>query len=308
MALRHVTTIAGSFTQPQHSCSGVCLLHNRYEAGPARPTGGVGAVACLVGPDAPLALLSRTRTTHASDVRNCGFRVLFGCLLGPFFFVCLRLLLLLDSPQLSHCCSPLHSPLQEWDFYKPRMMSEYPTVDGKHSLACYLRAVDDTYNRTLERFRKGHAEVLPAGATHVDDYFHNMVFHSPYNKLVRQSFARLVWNDFKRCVADGVAIPAELEELLPYADVTHEDAIYDGKLMKLLTTLADARCVAAICCSCRAGLHTACVCARVCACVLSLIVVHCPQLRSNGRAKHSVVKGDWQHVHSLRVCQHFVSR
>ena len=28
-----------------------------YDAGPARPTGGVGAVACLVGPDAPLRLV-----------------------------------------------------------------------------------------------------------------------------------------------------------------------------------------------------------------------------------------------------------
>lgn len=36
-----------------------------YEAGPARPTGGVGAVACLVGPGAPLRLVPRTRTTHA---------------------------------------------------------------------------------------------------------------------------------------------------------------------------------------------------------------------------------------------------
>jgi hydroxymethylglutaryl-CoA synthase len=39
-----------------------------YDAGPARPTGGVGAVACLVGPNAPLALIPKTRTTHAVDV------------------------------------------------------------------------------------------------------------------------------------------------------------------------------------------------------------------------------------------------
>jgi len=39
-----------------------------YEAGPARPTGGVGAVAMLIGPRAPLALVPRTRTTHATDV------------------------------------------------------------------------------------------------------------------------------------------------------------------------------------------------------------------------------------------------
>ena len=39
-----------------------------YEAGPARPTGGVAAVACLIGPNAPLRFVPRTRATHAADV------------------------------------------------------------------------------------------------------------------------------------------------------------------------------------------------------------------------------------------------
>ena len=38
-----------------------------YEAGPARPTGGGGAVAMLIGPDAPLALAG-PRMTHAAEV------------------------------------------------------------------------------------------------------------------------------------------------------------------------------------------------------------------------------------------------
>jgi hydroxymethylglutaryl-CoA synthase len=40
-----------------------------YEPGPARPTGGCGAVAFLVGPDAPLAMIPR-RHTHSSDVTD----------------------------------------------------------------------------------------------------------------------------------------------------------------------------------------------------------------------------------------------
>ena len=39
-----------------------------YEAGPARPTGGCGAVAMLLGPDAPIVFESGTRTTHMRDV------------------------------------------------------------------------------------------------------------------------------------------------------------------------------------------------------------------------------------------------
>jgi len=33
-----------------------------------------------------------------------------------------------------------------YDFYKPNMMSEYPTVDGKLSIKCYLSALDHCYD------------------------------------------------------------------------------------------------------------------------------------------------------------------
>lgn len=39
-----------------------------YEPGPARPTGGCGCVAILIGPDAPLALEPGVRASHALDV------------------------------------------------------------------------------------------------------------------------------------------------------------------------------------------------------------------------------------------------
>ena len=39
-----------------------------YDEGPARPTGGCGAVAMLIGPDAPLALEPGVRASHAMDL------------------------------------------------------------------------------------------------------------------------------------------------------------------------------------------------------------------------------------------------
>lgn len=30
-----------------------------------------------------------------------------------------------------------------YDFYKPNLSSEYPTVDGKLSVTCYYRALDN---------------------------------------------------------------------------------------------------------------------------------------------------------------------
>ena len=85
---------------------------------------------------APLALVPRSRTTHATDV---------------------------------------------YDFYKPAMNSEYPAVDGKLSQVSYLSAVDACYSGTMARL----------GAARLRDAFDHVAFHSPYNKLVQQSFKRV---------------------------------------------------------------------------------------------------------------------
>ena len=34
-----------------------------------------------------------------------------------------------------------------YDFYKPDLSSEYPTVDGKLSIQCYLGALDKCYKK-----------------------------------------------------------------------------------------------------------------------------------------------------------------
>ncbi|RZC39088.1 HMG CoA synt C domain containing protein [Asbolus verrucosus] len=116
-----------------------------YAKGPARPTGGAGAVAMLVGPNAPL-------------VFDRGVR-------GNYF---------------KHA----------YDFYKPDLTSEYPVVDGKLSIQCYLDALDNCY----QLYCKNVAKKLN---TKVNlNYFDVMLFHSPYCKLVQKSLARLALNDF----------------------------------------------------------------------------------------------------------------
>lgn len=65
-----------------------------YARGPARPTGGAGVVAMLIGPNAPVVLETGVTATY-----------------------------------MEHA----------YDFYKPDHHSEYPTVDGRLSIACYLR-------------------------------------------------------------------------------------------------------------------------------------------------------------------------
>ena len=41
-----------------------------------------------------------------------------------------------------------------YDFYKPDLHSEYPTVDGPLSNMCYLKAVDMCYNKYLDKAEK----------------------------------------------------------------------------------------------------------------------------------------------------------
>nr|NVI74466.1 HMG coenzyme A synthase [Cucujiformia] len=98
-----------------------------YEKGSARPTGGAGAVAILVGPNAPLVF---DRGVRASYVKHA------------------------------------------YDFYKPDLTSEYPTVDGKLSIQCYLSALDNCYNLYSKNFAKKFNKKLDI------TYFDALLFHS----------------------------------------------------------------------------------------------------------------------------------
>ena len=94
---------------------------------------------------------------------SCHFR--FAALIGP------DAPLILESPRAT--CA-----LDVWDFYKPKH-SEYASVDGKLSQACYLRSVDACWDRLQEKSN-----------IKLDDIRY-CCFHAPYNKLVQKGFSRL---------------------------------------------------------------------------------------------------------------------
>ena len=132
-----------------------------YAKGNARPTGGAGAIALLIGPHAPL-------------VFERGLRALNIC--------------------------------HAYDFYKPVLDSEYPVVDGKLSIQCYLSSLDKCYNLYKKKFFTVNSnEVLINENNDKNNNVNNefnmtkanaFIFHSPYCKLVQKSFARLLWNDY----------------------------------------------------------------------------------------------------------------
>jgi hydroxymethylglutaryl-CoA synthase len=56
-----------------------------------------------------------------------------------------------------------------YDFYKPDLSSEYPTVDGKLSVQCYLSALDHCYQLFCFKSEKSLA---------------NGMFQLPYFKII----------------------------------------------------------------------------------------------------------------------------
>ena len=74
-----------------------------------------------------------------------------------------------------------------YDFYKPNMESEYPVVDGHLSITCYLRALDHCYQGFLKQWEQRHSKNFDL--LHDTNY---VAFHTPFVKLTRKAFARLV--------------------------------------------------------------------------------------------------------------------
>ncbi|KAL0131058.1 hypothetical protein PUN28_002565 [Cardiocondyla obscurior] len=158
-----------------------------YSTGSARPTGGAGAIAILVGPNAPLIF---DRGLRASCMRHA------------------------------------------YDFYKPNLHSEYPVVDGKLSIQCYLSALDSCYQLYSEKARKKNPSDSPVTLTNFDA----ILFHSPYCKLVRKSFARLAFIDFLSMPENQ--IPENYKDILKFRTMKLEDTYFNQEIEKAFMQLS----------------------------------------------------------------------
>ncbi|KAM4806408.1 hydroxymethylglutaryl-CoA synthase, mitochondrial [Urocitellus parryii] len=156
-----------------------------YPNGNARPTGGAGAVAMLIGPKAPLALEQGLRGTHMENA---------------------------------------------YDFYKPNLASEYPMVDGKLSIQCYLRALDRCYTSYRQKIQKQWKQAGIDRPFTLDDLQY-MIFHTPFCKMVQKSLARLMFNDFRSSSGDTHALYQGLEA---FRELKLEDTYTNKDLDKAL--------------------------------------------------------------------------
>jgi len=151
----------------------------------ARPTGGAGVVAMLIGPDAPISFERGLRTTHMEHV---------------------------------------------YDFYKPDLTCEYPTVDGKLSNSCYLRAIDQCYTRYAQKFQKKTSTVFDLTKA---DY---LAFHTPYVKLVQKSVARLCFLEF---LGNPDREDFQKPEFQQYRNTKPEDTYFNADLEKVFRKIGD---------------------------------------------------------------------
>uniref|UniRef100_A0A3Q2WIR2 Hydroxymethylglutaryl-CoA synthase n=1 Tax=Haplochromis burtoni TaxID=8153 RepID=A0A3Q2WIR2_HAPBU len=231
-----------------------------YATGSARPTGGAGAVAILIGPNAPLAFERGLRGTH-----------------------------------MQHA----------YDFYKPDMVSEYPVVDGKLSIQCYLSALDRCYSVYRNKI---HAQWQREGSDKsfsLED-FGFLVFHSPYCKLVQKSLARLMLNDFLNHPSPNTETgPFTGLEAFRYSQSKPEDTYFDRDVekafMKASTDMFERKTKASLLISNQNGnMYTP----SVYGCLASLIAQHTPSQMAGQRiGVFSYGSGFAATLYSLRVTQ-----
>jgi hydroxymethylglutaryl-CoA synthase len=139
-----------------------------YANGPARPTCGCGAVAMLIGPDAPIQFQPKLRTTHASntwDFYKPNPTVEYPTVDGALSQVCYYEAL---EDCYTRFCDKIESSMNI-NIIMPRSSS-----------------ADSTSTSSTAKI--GFNATKP-------DYF---VFHAPYNKLVQKSYARLFYIDAYR--------------------------------------------------------------------------------------------------------------
>ncbi|KAH7138992.1 hydroxymethylglutaryl-CoA synthase-like protein [Dendryphion nanum] len=178
-----------------------------YKKGNARPTGGVGCVAMLIGPDAPIALEPGQRGSyikHAYDFYKPDLTSEYPIVDGHFSIKCY-------TEAVDAC----------YKAYNDREATLKARLNGSNGNGV-----------------NGHAQEQETPL----DRFDYMCFHAPTCKLVSKSYARLLYNDY---IADPSSpifadVPAELR------DIDYTASLSDKTVEKAFMALAKKRFAARV--------------------------------------------------------------
>ena len=155
-------------------CAGDIAL---YKKGNARPTGGAGCVAMLIGPDAPLAFEPGMRGTymqHAYDFYKPDLTSEYPVVDGHFSVTCYT--------EAVDACYKAYNTREE-------TLQKKGVTNGVH-------APSEEVKTPLDRFD-------------------HVLFHSPTCKLVAKSYARMLYNDYRTSPENPVfeSVPKELKDM-----------------------------------------------------------------------------------------------
>jgi hydroxymethylglutaryl-CoA synthase len=229
--------------------------------------GGCGAVAMLIGPDAPLALEPGVRATHALDVYDFykpthteyGARTLHDVklqhLTTSFHFLIKTLLEIFYEV--------VHDVIivNQRTYY----LCYIAMVDGKLSQWAYLSSVDTCYRRYKDKYSAKH----PTQAAINVDHFDYFAFHSPYNKLVQKGFARFLYVDLMTLSSGSTAAAGAVgdemfKDVISFKAMPVQETYESRELEAAFRTLSNSRSDTTICQS--ISLH-------VCECITATSVI-----------------------------------
>ncbi|KAK4994445.1 Hydroxymethylglutaryl-CoA synthase-like protein AKT4-1 [Elasticomyces elasticus] len=178
-----------------------------YKKGNARPTGGAGCVAMLIGPDAPLVFdqIRGTYITHAYDFYKPDLTSEYPIVDGQFSIQC----------------------------YTEAVDACYKAYNARE-LQCKSQVNGSATNGTS-------SDSAPEMQTPLDR-FDYMCFHAPTCKLVSKSYARLLYNDYRTNPSNPTfsEIPKELQGM------DYKKSIADKTVEKSFMALAKKRFAARV--------------------------------------------------------------
>ncbi|KAI5451765.1 3-hydroxy-3-methylglutaryl coenzyme A synthase [Naganishia albida] len=151
-----------------------------YAEGGARPVGGAGAFAMLIGPDAPLVIepVHGTYMTNAWDFYKPDLAAEYPVVDGPRTIECY--LGALDN---------------SYSRYREKYAKRYSTQSAKKHLNGHAVPEAKEVAKEVTNGVNGHHEEAVQVQVNADS-FDYVLFHSPYGKLVQKGHARMFYNDF----------------------------------------------------------------------------------------------------------------
>jgi len=187
-------------------CAGDIAL---YKKGNARPTGGAGCVAMLVGPDAPLVFEPGMRGSyikHAYDFYKADLTSEYPIVDGQYSIKCY-------TEAVDACYKAYHE--------------RKANLEKSHTNG----TTNETTNGTTNGVHKSESPKIPI------DEFDYMVFHAPTCKLVSKSYARMLYNDYLNSSTNPAfeSVPEELR------DMDYEKSLGDKMVEKTFMGLSKKR-------------------------------------------------------------------